>query len=323
MDSKKRRRLYELQDEFTVEAKRIINKKLLLRPNTTFAVLWKLMFVFCIGIEVSQNVFAPLLKNEMSKHSKHNKDGASIRELMKKQLIRKPVAKLAACRKASRTSLAQKLHLKKPDHPGADSTWYCREPYSVWLDSGRDIIALALDPDPVIHWPECKENPKNVFNRLKGKPWSKDKKSRPWFCSEPYATLQSTYRRIADFFIDKIMAIVSIICFMDVFVTFFTGEIHADTGELVPKDFFARWILPGLLMQLLLNPAIGPASTVVFLSMKEMYWVGPMRVLRWIIAVFVPIIYSIHKLLLRALEETDLDESNPWWISTTRESIAL
>jgi IQ calmodulin-binding motif len=310
MNSEDRRRLYELQGEFTKEANKIINRKLLMRPNTNFAVLWKLMFVICITVEISQKTLAPLVKNKMSKHSKYDNREESIRDLMAEQLIPMPTAERAACKAVTRNTLAQKLHLKKPDYYAANSTWYCHEPYSKLLDHGRDIISLALNPSPVSEWPECEDQRGNFFRRLTRKCGKNErKKSHPWFCCEPFATVHATYRWILDFFIDEFMVVVSIICFMDVFVTFFTGEIDPDTGELVPKGFVARWIIPGLLLQLLLNPAIGPVSTFVFANAKSMYFVGPVRVLRWCIAVFVPIAYMMTKMIIRGLEESDLDES--------------
>ena len=47
---------------------------------------------------------------------------------------------------------------------------------------------------------------------------------------------------------------VNCICFLDVFITFFTGELNS--GTLEPKPFFQRWILPGPLLQLLVNPTM-------------------------------------------------------------------
>ena len=60
-----------------------------------------------------------------------------------------------------------------------------------------------------------------------------------------------------DFILEEFLILVSIVCFLDVFVVFFTGELDAVTGELLPKPFVARWIAPGLLLQLLLNPRLG------------------------------------------------------------------
>ena len=111
-----------------------------------------------------------------------------------------------------------------------------------------------------------------------------------------------------DFLVKEFMTVVSIVCFLDVFVTFFTGEIDPTSRELVPKPFFRRWILPGLLMQLLVNPAIGSLSKGVFAVLKVIFDIGPVRVLRWCIAVVFPILYLIWKVVLKGFEKTELDQ---------------
>ena len=51
-------------------------------------------------------------------------------------------------------------------------------------------------------------------------------------------------------------SIAGIISFLDVFVTFFTGELDKTTRMLVHKPFLRRWILPGIALQLLVNPTM-------------------------------------------------------------------
>lgn len=48
---------------------------------------------------------------------------------------------------------------------------------------------------------------------------------------------------------------VPLVSFASVFVEFFTGEL-SDTGLIVPKPFFSRWIVPGVFLQLLVNPSM-------------------------------------------------------------------
>jgi hypothetical protein len=111
-----------------------------------------------------------------------------------------------------------------------------------------------------------------------------------------------------DFLVDEFKVVVSIVCFLDVFVTFFTGEIDAITGYIVPKPFFNRWIFPGLLLQLLVNPSIGPLANTVFSILKQVIDLGPVRVLRWTIAVLTPLLYAVYKLIVKGLQKTELDE---------------
>jgi hypothetical protein len=43
MSATDRRRMYQLQDELKIKAKELVNERLLLRPNTAFAVYWKVL----------------------------------------------------------------------------------------------------------------------------------------------------------------------------------------------------------------------------------------------------------------------------------------
>jgi hypothetical protein len=71
-----------------------------------------------------------------------------------------------------------------------------------------------------------------------------------WYCNPLYAQLQGLYIALISFLMDRSMAIVGVMLFFDVFVNFFTGEINPKTGHLVPKDFFTRWFIPGLFLEL-------------------------------------------------------------------------
>jgi hypothetical protein len=81
--------------------------------------------------------------------------------------------------------------------------------------------------------------------------------------------------------------VVGIVCYLDVFITFFTGEIDA-TGTLVPKPAFARWILPGLILQLAVNPVMEATSHFVGALINRIVDLGPVRVYRWSAALFFP-----------------------------------
>ena len=71
---------------------------------------------------------------------------------------------------------------------------------------------------------------------------------------------------------------VSTVSFLDVFISFFTGELDS-TGRLVPKDVFTRWVLPGVALQLLVNPTLKDVAQVVGWTMTLAQKVGPMRAL--------------------------------------------
>jgi len=77
---------------------------------------------------------------------------------------------------------------------------------------------------------------------------------------------------------------------MDVFVTFFTGVINPANGNLDPKPFFPRWILPGIVLQILVNPKMADVSILVKKIIKGVHHVGPARAARWSIAFILPIL---------------------------------
>ncbi len=90
----------------------------------------------------------------------------------------------------------------------------------------------------------------------------------------------------------RISEIVSMCSFLDVFITFFTGDIDEKTGLLVPRPFFARWILPGVVLQLIVNPTMKDISRVVKRALAFSNNVGFMRVLHVTFAIF-PVIRAV------------------------------
>jgi hypothetical protein len=76
----------------------------------------------------------------------------------------------------------------------------------------------------------------------------------------------------------RIADLVSMVSFLDVFITFFTGELDERTGLLVPKPFFNRWIFPGVVLQLIVNPTMKDISAAVRKIIAFCHAVGPMRV---------------------------------------------
>jgi len=342
LDDDQRRRLYELQDEFVAEAKKTINQRLLVRPNTRRAVAWNSVFLVCILVEISHDAFRPWLAVPKAK-AKRTDDQRyrSLRWLLAESLVPDPVAETPACKDLfRRPSALQRLFYRRhhverptrrevvsafleeitdPDHglEGTDNAtrasdaavpWRCSEPISTWRDGYRDLVALAFRPTPVWEWPACRRGKSSRFDRvlaLVRKPKKKAPPPRPWYCGEPYATVHNGYRSAWNFLIDQIQEVLSFIGFCDVFVKFFTGELDPVTHELRPKPLFRRWIFPGLLLQLLVNPAIERFSIGCFRVVDLVMTVGPVRVLRWCIAVAVPAAYGLRNLAAGVLREAD------------------
>jgi hypothetical protein len=212
MDDSDRCRMYKLQQELNSEAGKLLNEKLLLRPNTNFAVAWKILFVVAIIFEISQLAMKPWIQ----KHN-HPVTGAPLdfESFMEHHLIPTPVSQLPAC------------EIRKVEH-------------------GPKVLGLV----------------KRAYRKLARREVVLPK-SHPWYCGPIYSTSQAGYIQMCEFIIHEFLILVGIVCFLDVFVTFFTGEIDQTTGCLSPKPFFARWFSPGLVLQLAVNPKMDSTSHVV------------------------------------------------------------
>lgn len=70
---------------------------------------------------------------------------------------------------------------------------------------------------------------------------------------------------------DAITLVVTVVATLNVPITFFTGMLNAANDVLEPTPFFKRWIIPGLLLQLLVNPAMRPVLRFLFRAFE---WVN-------------------------------------------------
>jgi len=71
-----------------------------------------------------------------------------------------------------------------------------------------------------------------------------------------------------------LVPVVSSVFFLDVFITFFTGEL-SEAGTLVPKPAFARYAVPGVGLQLIVNPTMVRISRCVRRLALEAGRIGP------------------------------------------------
>ena len=238
-----RRRMYQLQNEFNLKAKLLMNEKLLLRPNTTFAVFWKVLFVVCTIFEISLLALNPRLKGYRNKETGKR---MGIGEALDYHIVPAPMSEWEQC--------------------------------APWLVNP----AAATKKDP----------PLVSFGTMQ-KRFSWYNKSiilsRPWYCQEPFVMMQAIFIAVLRIALTQTLVIVGFVYFLDVFVTFFTGELDSDTGKLKPKPFFTRWIFPGLLLQLLINPEMETTSRYVSHLVKNTLQVGPLRAWRWTEAMFYPL----------------------------------
>ncbi|KAL3943741.1 MAG: hypothetical protein SGBAC_002164 [Bacillariaceae sp.] len=280
-------RLYELQDQLLQESRDLIDKRMLIRPNRGLVVYWKFLFVFCILFEVGQKA----TKSWFQIHFKGKHQ--DITEYIEHKFVPKRISDLPVC-----FQLEDEPHVAGKNESaqsggaaGADRPWYCTRSVADRQEFFRDIVALAIVPAPVTEWKVCKPPKKAPLTRKK--PWRS-----PWYCKEPFSGFHLQYRMIMDFLWERFLVIVGLICFMDVFITFFIGEFDSDNGTLVPKPFFKRWIVPGIALQLLVNPQMEEVSIWTWETMTRIMENGPERVYRWSVTVVFPFAYGLSRLVL-------------------------
>eukprot|EP00571_Detonula_confervacea_P002146 CAMPEP_0172327314 /NCGR_PEP_ID=MMETSP1058-20130122/59222_1 /TAXON_ID=83371 /ORGANISM="Detonula confervacea, Strain CCMP 353" /LENGTH=777 /DNA_ID=CAMNT_0013044327 /DNA_START=53 /DNA_END=2383 /DNA_ORIENTATION=+ len=89
---------------------------------------------------------------------------------------------------------------------------------------------------------------------------------------------------------------VNTIFFLDVFITFFTGEL-TPSGTLVPKPLFARYLLPGIGLQLIVNPTMIEISRLVKQTLVHFMHIGPSLSFHLLLACIPFAAYSHNRLL--------------------------
>jgi len=294
LDGQAKKRLFELQDELCAEASRLINKRLLLRPNTRFAVAWKVLFVVAVVLEVTQLALQPWFES----HTNHGVgQHMSMPDFIALSFIPTRASQREEC-----GYIPERMGVFPLDFFStrkgrnrldvASMPWYCTQPGSSIQEAYSDAVSLLLVPAPVSEWPACRKSKAKWRQSDKGD-------SRRWYCRQPYSYLHRIYRHVFDYLLDQFIIIISFVCFLDVFVTFFTGEIHALTGELIPKPFFSRWFFPGLALQLLVNPQVASVANGIAAFWNTVIDVGPVRVLRWSVTTIVPIVAFLWKKFTR------------------------
>ncbi|KAL3792315.1 hypothetical protein HJC23_006227 [Cyclotella cryptica] len=91
------------------------------------------------------------------------------------------------------------------------------------------------------------------------------------------------------------------VCFLDVFVTFSTGELTS-SGKLVPKPFVARYIFPGIGLQLIVNPTMVAFSKLVKRAIAHSLHVGPSLCFHFVL-VCLPLATYCYDILLGIIFE--------------------
>jgi hypothetical protein len=117
----------------------------------------------------------------------------------------------------------------------------------------------------------------------------------PWYCSPTATSAQGAVVTAMEFSIRYFDSFMAVVFFLDVFISFFTGEFNEDTGILQPPGFFPRYILPGVLLQCIVNPQMETTAKIIKWCMSEFVLLGPVRVTRWTVALVVPLVLMIHQ----------------------------
>jgi hypothetical protein len=150
-----RRRMYELQDELTQEANELVNKHLLLQPNARFAVVWKVVFVICVLLDISQQALQPKLG--LYKDVKTG-EAMSLEQFLESRLVPSPITEWEECAPwlsdpeddneqgyfARYFSGVTRRKARKI----VQRRWYCQEPYvtaqSMWISVLRCVLMQAV-----------------------------------------------------------------------------------------------------------------------------------------------------------------------------------
>jgi len=258
-------RMYQLEEELMNQAKEMLNRRMILRPDTRFSVIWKIFFVVCVLFEIATLACSPMLKNYADEKTG---EPMRIEDILELHLLPTPVTELEQC-----GFLPPGLRQSKKAQEGEKKgplQWIRKFPR--WL---RQL-------------PRRNQKDEDI-SLLESKSEGTDVKDKPWYCHKHYATAQGIWISLFKLLLRQFFGFVGIVCFLDVFITFFTGEFHSANGNLIPKPFFTRWILPGIMLQLLVNPQMETVSANVWRLMEYAHHLGLARVVRWIVALFYPL----------------------------------
>jgi hypothetical protein len=236
-----RRRLYELQDEIQEAANELVNKRLLLRPNARFAVSWKIVFVLCVILDITQQAVHLKMMNQLHE----NEEALTVGELFEKTL---PI------------------------------------PATKWAECAASVNSPS----------EARDKPERFFLLIR-RVGAERATLPPWYCSEPVMLLQTAVVSMLRFISTKLVWFVAIVCYLDVVITFFIGELHPESGVLMPKSFFKRWVFPGLLLELMANPQMETTSRALGRAKDEIMHIGPLRFWRWTVTCFYPTFSFVAK----------------------------
>jgi len=226
LNFEEKKKMYILEQQLQKEVKTKTSQSMLMRPNTRYAIAWKILFFVALLVELSHLTMEPKVR-QYKNISKNEK-----------------------------------------------------------LDVST-VMEYYLVPDHINAWPECAMYPKKqryIGRRNK----NSDETVKPWYCFTPYTTVHSFYIIFLKFMIGEALFASGVIFFIDVFIDFFTGDVCPQTGKLHPQHFFARWIIPGIVFQLLVNPWLEVLRVILRVVLGFVKYVGPDRLWCWSVVLIFP-----------------------------------
>lgn len=141
-----RRRMYQLQDDLEQRAKELVNKHMLLRPNARFALVWKVVFVFCVLLDIAQQALQPRLRDYKDATTG---ESISVEQFLEFQIVPKPIPEWHQCapwfaeQGEKQGFFRRRRHRVILEH----RPWYCQERFvaaqSIWISVLRFCVMQA------------------------------------------------------------------------------------------------------------------------------------------------------------------------------------
>lgn len=139
MDENDRRRMYRLQQELNIETTKLLNKRLLLRPNTRFAVTWKILFVSAVIFDIGQLAFKPRLDTHIDPATGKPLDFVRVLE---KKFVPVPILEQEICQVVEKRRLFGLIKKKAKEPPTLQ--WYCQQEYVKFQGSCRWLVLFFI-----------------------------------------------------------------------------------------------------------------------------------------------------------------------------------
>lgn len=253
-----RRTLYRLHRELSEEASSWINQRLLMNPHSNFIKRWRMIFIFCALFEITMTTRTMLVGG-------HNNN---------KQPPLPPEYHRSTINNYMRPSHVSLWKVCRPNKPRKENLPVLLRR---WVQQVTKRRKKNIRPSNA-----TTEQTTGVLSKM-----------TPWYCQEPYPSIQDTVQTIVGFIVYHMMTLVSIVCIADMYVTFFTGRFDPTSGSLVVKNKLQRWIVPGILSQLLVNPKL---EGIAILASQIMTIGGPVRIWRWFVVIFFPVLHGLYEL---------------------------